>query len=140
MVGAPMMHSLKRYRKNMFYVKSLQIMIEFFAPYSMEPGPDEQVELSLLRQCLENAMATELSPHERDIIRLRLGLDDGVTRTVPEVVDVCGGTLSSMDVRNAEQRAFNKLRSPYAVHAEQLLAYLDFIGVTIETLPKRWRR
>jgi DNA-directed RNA polymerase sigma subunit (sigma70/sigma32) len=97
--------------------------------------------LSLLRQCLENAMATELSPHERDIIRLRLGLDDGVSRSVKDVIEVCGGTLSYTEVRNAELRAFNKLRAPYAVHTEQLLAYLHFIGVTVDTLPeKRIRR
>lgn len=61
---------------------------------SPEPKPDDFVELSILRQCLENAMASELSPHERDIIRLRLGLDDGKTRTVREVVEVCGGAIS----------------------------------------------
>jgi RNA polymerase sigma factor (sigma-70 family) len=50
-----------------------------------EPRPEEQVEMSLLRQCLEHAMSTELSPHERDVVRLRLGLDDGVARTVRQV-------------------------------------------------------
>ena len=39
-------------------------------------------------------MASELSPHERDVVRLRLGLDDGVTRTVREVVEFCGGSVS----------------------------------------------
>ena len=54
--------------------------------------------MSILRQCLENAMASELSPYERDIIRLRLGLEDGKTRTVREVVAVYGGavTMSGM--------------------------------------------
>jgi len=33
--------------------------------------PETQLELSFLRQSLESAMATELSPHERDILRLR---------------------------------------------------------------------
>jgi DNA-directed RNA polymerase sigma subunit (sigma70/sigma32) len=37
---------------------------------------DDTIELSLLRETLENAMANELHPTERDIIRLRLGLDD----------------------------------------------------------------
>ena len=31
-------------------------------PNSDEPQPEDHVERSLLRQCLENAMATELSP------------------------------------------------------------------------------
>lgn len=39
-------------------------------------------------------MATELSPYERDVLRLRLGLDDGVTRSIREVVEVCGGSVS----------------------------------------------
>lgn len=100
---------------------------------SAEPQPEDQVEFSFLRQCLENAMAAELSPHERDVLRLRLGLDDGVTRSAREVVDYCGGTLSVSDVRSAETRAFRKLRSPYAVHTYQLLGYLDFVGIDLET-------
>lgn len=99
-----------------------------------ERNPDEQVELSLLRQCLENAMASELSPHERDVIRLRLGLDDGVARSAREVVDVCGGCISVAEVRNAEKRAYRKMASPFAVHTRQLLSYLDFAGGDLETI------
>ena len=99
-----------------------------------ERRPEEQVELSLLRQCLENAMATELSPHERDVIRLRLGLDDGVARSAREVVEVCGGCISVAEVRNAEKRAYRKMASPFAVHTGQLLSYLDFAGGDIQTI------
>ncbi|KAL7555037.1 hypothetical protein ACHAWF_018636, partial [Thalassiosira exigua] len=35
-----------------------------------ELRPEDQVETSFLRQCLENAMATELTPYERDVLRL----------------------------------------------------------------------
>ena len=90
-----------------------------------EPRPEDFVELSFLRQCLENAMAAELSPHERDVIRLRLGLDDGQSRTVREVVDVCGGCISMAEVRNAERKAYMKLRSPHAMHTHNLLSFLD---------------
>jgi DNA-directed RNA polymerase sigma subunit (sigma70/sigma32) len=69
-------------------------------------------------------MASELSPHERDVIRLRLGLDDGVARSAREVVDVCGGCISVAEVRNAEKRAYRKMASPFAVHTRQLLSYL----------------
>ena len=96
---------------------------------STEARPDDQVELSFLRQCLENAMASELSPHERDVLRLRLGLDDGVSRTVREVVDVCGGNISITEVRLAEKRAYKKLRAPYSLHNYQLVAFLDFAGI-----------
>jgi hypothetical protein len=78
-------------------------------------------------------MAAELSPHERDVVRLRLGLDDGVSRSAREVADHFGGTLSVSDVRSAEVKAFRKLRSPYAVHTYQLLGYLDFVGIDLET-------
>lgn len=71
------------------FIRSLQKVF-----VSTEACPEDYVELSFLRQCLENAMASELSPHERDVLRLRLGLDDGVTRTAREVVDVCGGSVS----------------------------------------------
>lgn len=97
-----------------------------------EPMPEDQVEISFLRQCLENAMATELTPYERDILRLRLGLDSGECRTVREIVELSGGIVSMADVRAAERRAFKKLRSPASVHTHNLLAYLDFNGSTIE--------
>mmetsp|Transcript_18517 Transcript_18517/g.51497 ORF Transcript_18517/g.51497 Transcript_18517/m.51497 type:complete len:90 (+) Transcript_18517:245-514(+) len=87
--------------------------------------------MSLLRQCLENAMATELSPHERDVIRLRLGLDDGISRNVREVAEICGGRLTLSDIRASEIRAFQKLRSPDAVRTHQLSSYLDLIGVDV---------
>lgn len=94
-----------------------------------DPQPEDHVERSLLRQCLENAMATELSPIERDVLRLRLGLDDGVPRTLKEVAAVFGGRFTVPAIRGIEQRAFNKLRSPFAVHTQQLMAYLDFAGI-----------
>lgn len=99
-----------------------------------ERQPSDQVELSLLRQCLENAMSSELSPHERDILRLRLGLDDGVTRTVREVREVCGGTVSIAEIRSTEKRAYQKMRSPHSVHSSQLAAFLDFAEVDRSTI------
>ena len=95
---------------------------------SAEPRPEDQVEISFLRQCLENAMATELTPYERDVLRLRLGLDSGEGKTVREIVELSGGVVSMADVRSAERRAFKKLRSPASVHTHNLLAYLDFGG------------
>eukprot|EP00581_Thalassiosira_minuscula_P018026 CAMPEP_0183734574 /NCGR_PEP_ID=MMETSP0737-20130205/44195_1 /TAXON_ID=385413 /ORGANISM="Thalassiosira miniscula, Strain CCMP1093" /LENGTH=665 /DNA_ID=CAMNT_0025968087 /DNA_START=194 /DNA_END=2187 /DNA_ORIENTATION=- len=93
-----------------------------------EPRPEDQVEISFLRQCLENAMATELTPYERDILRLRLGLDSGEGMTVRQIVEISGGSISMSDVRSAERRAFKKLRSPTSVHTHNLLAYLDMAG------------
>lgn len=87
------------------------------------------MEISILRQCLENALAAELSPHERDVIRLRLGLDDGQTRTAKQVAEVCGGVINASDVRRAEQRAFKKLSSPTSLTVYNLKDYLFMIGV-----------
>ena len=72
--------------------------------------PETYVDLSLLRQSLENAMSSQLSPHERDIIRLRLGLDNGHARSVADVVNICGGGVSKADVRSVERKAYRKLK------------------------------
>lgn len=109
------------------------------SPYSSsEASPQEKVEMSLLRECLESAMAAELSPHERDIIRLKHGLDDGVSKSAREVVEILG-SLSVSDVTRSEKSAFRKLRSPYSVHTYNLLAFLDYIGVDAETFKKSMR-
>jgi DNA-directed RNA polymerase sigma subunit (sigma70/sigma32) len=94
-----------------------------------EVRPEVQVKLSFLRQSLENAMASELSPHDRDVLRLRLGLDDGIMRTTREIIEICGGNLSISEVRLTEQRAYKKLRAPYSVANYQLIAFLDFAGI-----------
>jgi DNA-directed RNA polymerase sigma subunit (sigma70/sigma32) len=95
------------------------------------------VEISFLRQCLENAMATELTPYERDILRLRLGLDSGEGKTVRQIVEMCGGGVTSADIRSAERRAFKKLRSPTSVHTHNLLAYLDMSGADRDFVLRR---
>ena len=78
-------------------------------------------------------MATELSPHERDVLRLRHGLDDGVSRSVREVAELCGGSLSLTDVRTTEMRAFRKLRSPFSIHTNHLLDFLDYVGADVDS-------
>jgi RNA polymerase primary sigma factor len=97
-------------------------------------NPMDRVELSFLRQQLEHAMAVELVPFERDVLRLRLGLDDGVTRTCREVAIVCGGRLKSSEIRTVERRALKKLRSPVSLATYKLLTYLDFADVDMKTI------
>lgn len=99
-----------------------------------EINPADSVELSLLRQSLEDAMATELVPFERDVLRLRLGLDDGVQRTAKEVAAACGGRVSLYEVRTTERRALKKLRSPVALATYQLMTYFEVAGVDRETI------
>ena len=99
---------------------------------SNEPLPEEFVELSFLRQSLENALATELSPHERDVVRLRLGLDDGKTRTANEVAAICGDMIKAEHVRRAEKRAFKKLSSPSSLYQHHLQDYLYLISGALD--------
>lgn len=113
------------------------VLLTFLPINSAEPEPEDQVEISFLRQCLENAMATELTPYERDILRLRLGLDSGEGKTVPQIVELCGGSITTADVRAAERKALRKLRSPNSVHTHNLLAYLDMSDADRDFLPRR---
>jgi RNA polymerase sigma factor (sigma-70 family) len=99
-----------------------------------ELNPEDCVELSLLRQRLEHAMSVELAPFERDVLRLRLGLDDGVMRSRREVADECGGRLSAVDILSTEKRALKKLRSPIALSTYKLLTFLDIADVDRETV------
>lgn len=100
-------------------------------------SPEDIVELSLFRSSLESAMANELEPYERDVLRLRLGLDDGVARTRPQVSTFFDGLLSSREVRTLENKALTKLRSPLALETYQLISYLDYAGVDRETITMR---
>lgn len=102
---------------------------------SDDPSPESRVEHSLLRQCIENALAAELLPLERDIVRLRHGLDDGKPRTVKEVIESSGGALTLGDVRTLENRAYKKLRFKHSVHTARLRDFAEeYIGVNPEVL------
>jgi len=100
-----------------------------------ELSPEAIVEQSLLRQCLENALAAELLPLERDVVRLRHGLDDGKSRTVKEVMESCGGMLTLGDIRTVESRAYRKLRFKESVHNARLREFAaEYIGIAPELL------
>ena len=53
-------------------------------------------------------MKRSLDNSERDVLRLRLGLDDGNSRTRPQVGAIMG--LDTRRVRGIEQGALTKLR------------------------------
>jgi RNA polymerase sigma factor (sigma-70 family) len=63
----------------------------------------------LLREDLIEIMA-HLSPRERDVLRLRFGLDDGRQRTLEEVGELFGATREH--IREIEAKALRKLRRP----------------------------
>ena len=67
----------------------------------IELEPMQMVELSFMRQSLENALASELATYERDVVHLRLGLDDGISRSCKQVAQEYGGSITSSEVRSA---------------------------------------
>eukprot|EP00741_Cyanophora_paradoxa_P014702 tig00020816_g14180.t1 len=72
--------------------------------------PDEQLERTMLREDLENVLAT-LKARERDIIRMRYGLVDGSPKTLNEIGEIVG--LTRERIRQIEQSAMRKLKAPY---------------------------
>ena len=71
--------------------------------------PEDQVSKSLLREDLENVLDT-LSPRERDVLRLRYGLDDGRMKTLEEIGQIFNVTRER--IRQIEAKALRKLRHP----------------------------
>ena len=71
--------------------------------------PEDEITQMALRDQLENAMSC-LVPRERDIIRMRFGLDDGVPKTLEQVGLEFGVTRER--IRQLESKALKKLRQP----------------------------
>jgi RNA polymerase primary sigma factor len=72
-------------------------------------GPDKVSGKSLLREDLENVLNT-LNPRERDVLRLRYGLDDGRIKTLEEIGSVFSVTRER--IRQIEAKALRKLKQP----------------------------
>ncbi|MBX2860739.1 MAG: RNA polymerase sigma factor RpoD [Vampirovibrio sp.] len=72
-------------------------------------APAQTVAHELLREDLTDVLSS-LSPRERDVLRLRFGLDDGRQRTLEEVGQLFGVTRER--IRQIEAKALRKLRHP----------------------------
>eukprot|EP00965_Chrysotila_dentata_P191740 6174710-Pleurochrysis_carterae.AAC.1 len=74
------------------------------------PNEDSEahVEVSLLRAQLEQVLKSTLTPQQRDVLRLRYGLDDGVAKTMRDVGAIAG--LQPFTVRQLEKTALARLR------------------------------
>ena len=62
-----------------------------------------------MRELLGEAMNT-LTPHERKVLSLRFGLEDGRTRTLDELAKIF--KVSSDNIQSVEIKALRKLRQP----------------------------
>jgi RNA polymerase primary sigma factor len=83
-------------------------------------APAHAVAHELLREDLTEVLAS-LSPRERDVLRLRFGLDDGRQRTLEEVGQLFGVTRER--IRQIEAKALRKLRHPN--RSRRLREYID---------------
>ncbi len=105
-----------------FIAKSAQLPISLETPIGKEEDsrlgdfiesdgdtPDDQVSKSLLKEDLESVLDT-LSPRERDVLRLRYGLDDGRMKTLEEIGQIFNVTRER--IRQIEAKALRKLRHP----------------------------
>ncbi|MGD9683173.1 MAG: RNA polymerase sigma factor RpoD [Candidatus Obscuribacterales bacterium] len=82
--------------------------------------PMNAITQELLREDIIAVMAV-LSPRERDVLRLRFGLDDGRIRTLEEVGQLFGVTRER--IRQIEAKALRKLRHPN--RSRKLRDYID---------------
>ena len=75
----------------------------------MQPSIEDIVMFKSLQETLRQVLNT-LKPRERDILKLRFGIDDGRTRTLEEVGEVYG--LTRERIRQIEKKAIKKMRHP----------------------------
>jgi RNA polymerase primary sigma factor len=105
-----------------FIAKSAQLPISLETPIGKEEDsrlgdfiesdgetPEDQVSKNLLREDLENVL-NSLSARERDVLRLRYGLDDGRMKTLEEIGQIFNVTRER--IRQIEAKALRKLRHP----------------------------
>ena len=105
-----------------FIAKSAQLPISLETPIGKEEDsrlgdfiesdgetPEDQVSKNLLREDLESVLDT-LSSRERDVLKLRYGLDDGRMKTLEEIGQIFNVTRER--IRQIEAKALRKLRHP----------------------------
>ena len=105
-----------------FIAKSAQLPISLETPIGKEEDsrlgdfiesdgetPEDRVAKNLLREDLESVLDT-LSPRERDVLKLRYGLDDGRMKTLEEIGQIFNVTRER--IRQIEAKALRKLRHP----------------------------
>ncbi len=105
-----------------FIAKSVQLPISLETPIGKEGDsrlgdfieaddepPEDHVSKNLLREDVENVLNT-LNARERDVLRIRYGLDDGRMKTLEEIGQIFNVTRER--IRQIEAKALRKLRHP----------------------------
>lgn len=87
-----------------FSLESIDITFE-----SMSETPEEYVESLVQTEKIESVLET-LSPRQRDVIRMRYGLDDGHIKTLDDIANQF--KITRERIRQIEIKALNKLRHP----------------------------
>ncbi|MEM8676416.1 MAG: sigma-70 family RNA polymerase sigma factor [Cyanobacteria bacterium P01_G01_bin.67] len=130
--------NLQRVPKETELAESLEMTVEQLrfvlkaaqTPFSLETPVDREDDSRLLEDCIESDVMTpedwvikqsmceevetilsSLNSQERDVLRLRHGLDDGSIKTPVEVAEMLN--LSREEINQIRGRAINKLRRHY---------------------------
>lgn len=90
-------------------------------PCPHSDSAEQLLDASMLREELGLLLKLALPEVERDVMRLRYGLDDGVTKSLAKVGSIV--QLSHTRVRALEHSALNRLRRPHFL--ERLEAFLE---------------
>lgn len=91
-----------------------------FLPDTDTPNPEEVTASVILREQLEEMLA-DLNDREREVLRLRFGLEDGHSHTLEDVGKRFGVTRER--IRQIEAKALRKLRHPS--RSRKLKEFLD---------------
>jgi RNA polymerase primary sigma factor len=83
-------------------------------------APSDVAARTMLNAAIEEAL-DDLNERERDLLRMRFGLDDGQPRTLEEVGRKFGVTRER--IRQIETKTLAKLRNPQ--HGQKLREYFD---------------
>ena len=77
---------------------------------SNQKKPDADKEEELKNQLLETISQSPLRPREKEILRLRFGIEDGQPLTIEEVA--LHLNLTAQTIKRVETKALRKLRHP----------------------------
>ena len=104
--------------------KTPDILKQFFQNLAriifVQPVQIDNLDLDKLQKIFSDTLCT-LSPRERDVLRLRLGMDDGRLRTLEEIGQLFG--VKKEEIQLIEAKALRKLRHPNRI--KELRKFLE---------------